>query len=228
MLRAIITAAGYSARFRGVYKEMLPIWYNNTITTALEVNIEQAINLFGADEVVIVSRPEKAAEHLKIAAQYDNVSVIPYRFDPKYDLLGSIVSGATHTHCNNDCILMLADTVKIFKYTVPMRNTCIIGTFLTEKPNRFSIIVDNKIYHKPTSFDGIQKAWGLIKWPAEHNMTMHRQMLEGDTYDDVFNQMIISYGYTEMEIDKYYDLGSFKAYAEYMVEHYERDSNSSI
>ena len=224
MLRAIITAAGYSARFRGVYKDMLPIVYNGKVTTALDVNIQQAFNIFGADEVVIVSRSEKAAEHLKIAAQYNHTFVVPNRFEGQYDLLGSIVSGATVGGTNHDCLLMLADTVKYFKHNMPsIRFYPTFGLFVTDTPEKYSVIINGKIVTKPQ--DGTHKwhnAWGMVHWPGEFTMEMFHLMFEGLTYDEIFNRMIDKYGMLSFKMEKYYDLGSFKAYAEYMVEYNEQ------
>lgn len=215
MKQVIIPSAGRATRFGGTLKELLPI---NETETPMFRAIQNAVLGMNADEIVLITSTEKISEHVKYIDKN-----IPYGIPISYriqnnaqDLWGAILTGIDW---NSDGGLVMPDTVTFIN---PEYTTAPIafGVFWTQEPNRFSILSNGTIYTKRPILDDIRvhsKAWGTVEWGVEVAQYW-QQTDEYAHYDDAFRDAMERFGYATYDLPYYYDLGSFKAYTDYIKE----------
>jgi len=87
---------------------------------------------------------------------------------------------------------------------------------MTEEPWRFSIMQNDTILTKP-AMEGVARAWGCVSWSKEV-VAFWRDKIY-DHYDDAFRDAIKAFDHTEFPIRDYYDLGTWEAYRQFILEH---------
>lgn len=215
MRTVIIPAAGKATRFGGTLKELLPI--NETDTPLLRA-VQNAVIGMDADEIVLVTNPEKVSAHtgyLNKAAPY--TVPISYRMQQGNELWGAIMTGLNE---HMDGGMVMADTVTFVDSCKIPYAPIVFGTFKTLTPERFSVIYGNTILTKQSLLNtGESLAWGVVLW----NIDVTRYWLSSEApeyehYDDAFRDVMQRFGFATFELPYYYDLGTFKSYVDYLGE----------
>jgi hypothetical protein len=204
--RIIIPAAGDAVRYGGIPKELLPI-------SETDCSLTNAVKLAqGLGDPVIISNPHKEYFHRKALDRAHLICEIVVRQDYQHkDLWGSIERGLELERAGG---LILADTVTLFNaahtfQTAPLE----FGIFETKEPERFSIVTPEGIYTKHKSPPGNQ-AWGMMLWNAD--VTNFLLGLEVDHYDRAFESAMHHFNWKAFPLSFYHDLGTFKAYREFL------------
>lgn len=213
MKNVIIPSAGKATRFGGTLKELLPI--NETDTPMLRA-IQNAVLGMNADIITITTNIEKISEH----ARYIDKNVpygVPINFrllKHSNDMWGSILSGIDWNSAGG---LVMPDTVTFVNpedSTAPLA----FGTFWTKQPERFSVLWNDSIVTKqPLPRPELDyRAWGTVEWGVE--VAQYWQEHDYTHYDDAFRAAMTVFGYATYDLPYYYDLGTFKAYTDYIKE----------
>ena len=196
----IIPAGGQALRFGGTLKEMLPCKENTLLERAV-----MAMNTGYADDVVVITTPEKIGIH---AAQLKNRNVW-YRL-----ALGSLWAS-------------LEDVMRIEydQYMFAMPDTyfpgdCFdddhegdfrLGVFKTNTPSRFGVVHEDVIWDK--YFDaGEYEAYGVVLWSSKVADFWAENSSKIRTHTDAFNLAMDEFGFELFNLDYYYDMASFDDY----------------
>ncbi len=215
---AIVLSAGHAARFNGVLKELLPIDDNRVV---LDTSIDAA-RVWKADRIVIVSNPDKVAQHVKHFQQdkYSDLNIV-FKNNSAGEMWDSLCKGLEESTELN--LMLMADTV--FNYhtlhTTPNAPLS-FGTFPTTAPGNYSVFVDGKIVTKDKNLNLAEvtfKAWGCVIF--NHAVAGHWKYHQFTHYDEAFNSGIQNYCNVEyFSIAPYYDIGILSRYVKYLSKEY--------
>jgi MobA-like NTP transferase domain len=212
----VIPAAGQASRFGGVMKELLPIADGSCL---LDSAVRRA-QLLGADEIVVVSRVWKLAAHAgHLSRTVKHVQVSYTVQDDDSELWGAI---RTTLSRRQDSILVMPDTTFRHSEGIPADCDLAFGTFMTEEPQRFSVLYEGRIRTKmPPTRPGRQHwiAWGCVFWSqAVVEGWLRREQMRGvyKHYDEAFQEALSAFGCQQFALEDYNDLGSLAHYKEYM------------
>jgi hypothetical protein len=195
---AVIPAGGKATRFMGIHKDMLPVG-NDQFLLSSAMDRARAM---GARRCVIVTSSEKAALHERFLANNDSLLVSSSR-----GLWGAIRESF---HFWEESILVLPDT--LFTIDQPVPDTPFaLGTFVTNEPSRFSILVNGVIITKPGGIvQTPQQAWGCAYWNKDV-IDLWRERHYAD-YDEAFNAALYAFGCHTFAIQDYQDFGDWASY----------------
>lgn len=204
----VIPAAGKAERFSGIYKETLPV--HSGTHTCLQNAVSTAIQ-YGADNIVVVTTPEKVGIHTHLLRNNEvPISFVLQRGD---ELWGAIQSTFFRYE---DSLLVMPDTVFDPVEALYREMEFQLGVFTTGHPERYSVLKDRVIYTKPHNFpSGVYKAWGIVYW-SRHVIDLWQNRTYGH-YDQAFNDAIHTFKLRTFAIDNYYDLGTIGHYQEYVL-----------
>jgi UTP-glucose-1-phosphate uridylyltransferase len=217
-LTIIIPAGGQATRFNGIIKELLPIDLEGT--TAL-LNILRLAQKVGANEIRLISNELKKAIHthyIRTIAYRQIPSPISVHITKDYDK--DLWSGIRkYLHKIQRGGLLLPDTITDF--FVPEQTKGItFGVFDTHEPERFSIIENDRILTKPKNKPaGYYKAWGVVLWSAEATQYMLKETYDSKTYDEAFQSVMDTFGYSTFPLHYYYDIGTMETYMQYILDY---------
>lgn len=203
-----ILAAGNATRFGGHYKELSPIGEGKvTVDSSFDI-----LRNAGIETVYVTTNPRKAgihAEHFS-KPQYGDFNiallVLPYG-----EMVDSLI--LTLPYAADENIMLMADTV-IDCSTIDFSGPISFGAFRTQEPKRFSVFESGKIVTKPEWATGEYSAWGCVTYTKE--VAEFWRGIYWHHYDAMFNAAIEVYGLNTFEITRYWDLGSFEKYREYL------------
>lgn len=194
----IIPAGGAALRFRGLQKELLPV---SETETALDRCI---FSMFvgGADEIFIITNNSRNIVH--------KTATVIYKDHPK---LSDVFITAANLKAEW-YYFSLPDTVyptNIFtaKKTAPL----MVGTFLTDKPERFGMIRNGQIVDKQPGAPG--KAWGALILDSASMIYLASQAVKTYNHTAALNALL-NLGYDEFPIEYYYDFATYNDYVEYV------------
>lgn len=203
MTTLLLPSGGSATRFRGIFKELLPI--DRQGTTIIERAIQTARRYFDITNIVVITNSDKEKYHRRILRNYN----ITYKQQLRAELWGAIQDGLV----DDDMVMFLPDTIVKFYNQEPIRTTYpfMLGTFATEEPWRFSVIENGMIHTKKPV--GIF-AWGVLYWNRE--VSAFLETLDVLHYDEAFNKILQHFPYTTFPIQEYFDLGDASHYIDYL------------
>ena len=161
----------------------------------------------GADQIVILTNPEKIHMHVQDTHSIGNLCYVIQQGDTLLDGIMSITLEADRY------LFAMPDTLlpeKCFGY-ISGRDSFYLGLFNTIEGHRFGVWGGEQIFDKGPHHEGEKrKAWGVVAWPKaamyfwrKNNYTDHTQ---------AFNHAIKTFGAETGEIDYYHDLADFEEY----------------
>lgn len=221
----IILAGGGATRFEGIPKELLPLDQHKVVIDSQLT----AMRFAGIQEVFVVTSPKKIYMHAQRFAHmnYEGMGIYPRLVIPPVSYLESQDFGKTLTWALQELsrgkvtAIGLADTIvppdAYYPLVVDQSSAGVrLGTFKTTEPERFSILVGNRIITKPQKgfLEGVQNAWGIIV--LRENVVEHLSGKQFPHYDAALNEAIKIYDCSEHRLTYYYDIGSYQWYKEYM------------
>jgi len=203
---AIIPAAGKATRFGGTLKELLPV-YNGL--SLLEMCFHR---LPRTTETLVVSTPEKIAEHSRVMGN----RVLYTVQGEKMDIWGAILEALQIPA--KRYFFMMPDTLSNILEKHSRELDFQLGLFETMKPYRFGCIVDGVIVNKSVQVRTPAFAWGALSWSQNVRSFWFEQMPE--TYTKAINIAMKEFGYETCRIDPYYDFASFEDYTDFIRSHH--------
>jgi hypothetical protein len=211
MRKVIVPAGGKATRFGGLLKELLPI---NSTMTPLKAAVCGAISGMRADDVIVISNPDKIIEHARHLLGFQ----ITYKLQQGNELWGAITTGLD---TSSDGGLILADTftkINPINHTAPLT----FGVFKTMQPERFSVIRGKQLITKQPALNaGQSDAWGCVMWTSDVAKFWKSQ--EFAHYDAAFQAAMDKFGFDTFTLPYYYDFGTFDAYADFIARQYYDD-----
>jgi hypothetical protein len=203
MATLLLPSGGSATRFRGIFKELLPI--DRQGTTVIENAIQTARRYFTIDAITVITNAEKEKHHRRILDHYE----ITYIRQMRSELWGAIQDGLV----DDDMVLLLPDTViQLYRpQKIELSHPFILGTFATEEPWRFSTVENGVIHTKKPH--GIF-AWGALYWSKE--VSAYLDTLNVSHYDEAFNAVLQQFPHSTFPIKEYFDLGDVAHYIDYI------------
>ncbi len=215
-MQALIPAGGLAERFGGIYKELLPIEEGDFL---LKRAIDQAINVFQASEIVLLSNMEKITTHAGFIKRYFPDLKVTYKVSSDWDNLWYAIYD---TLCiTDDTVLILPDVyMKMPDNFYPWGHMATapitFGQFETNDMSQYSSFDSSTgvIRTKdPALKDVVGYSWGTVYWtPMISNYWKTHPEMRDWTYDQAFQSAMDIYGHQRFQIDEYYDLGTWERY----------------
>ena len=196
----IIPAAGRADRFNGTLKELLPVSKNKVI---MDYAIE-AMEIGGCNPIVCVTSVRK------VAALAEKSPDLLYTIQTgTRDIWGAILAGLA-VEADEYCFAM-PDTVvpeDIFKRALAC--DFMLGTFETDKPERFGMVRDHAIVNKMKGDPG--KAWGVLMWTRKVRDYWLNYDYDINNYTHAFNMARTWAKWQTFDMEGYTDISSFEDY----------------
>lgn len=203
----LLPAAGSAARFHHVPKELLPFG-------SQEVLLQRAFRTLRSvcDDVVVVSNPQKIAQHAAVVPE----ALFVNQIDPS-DIWGAMLAGMRIRA--DRYYFMMPDTVvppdafqENWVMKDEMKDDLAFGTFTTQTPERFGVFVNGTIVNKQAGLPIPATAWGVLVW----NQAVRDHWLSGNyqTYTQALNGAMRRFSYAAFNLSYYYDLASFDDYVD--------------
>lgn len=203
----IVPAAGKASRWGGSFKELLPCGQgqhliDRTIT---------AMRLGGADNVLVITNPEKISAHATHLAHREQVYFGLQQ--ETTDIWGAIQ--ASFPLAGDYNLFAMPDTyypANAFEgqtFSQPFY----LGVFDTPTPERFGVLVDKKVVNKRAPA-GEYKAWGLLVWSQE--VVDYWRGLYIANYTQAINLAIKEFGLHTFLIPYYYDMATWEDYQKFL------------
>lgn len=208
----VIPAAGRATRFGGVFKELLPIGDGDYLL----LNALRQARALGADELAVVTRPDKADTHHRFLKSHDETRPVLLTQQDDADLWGAI---RTTFPLRSDSVLVMPDTVFSRYESIPEGCDLAFGTFLTDEPERFSVLYEERIRTKlPPARPGQRHwmAWGSVYWSAR--VVEFWRAAHYEHYDRAFEDAMRVFGWQQFAIAGYQDLGTWDSYSRFVKE----------
>jgi len=200
----IVPVAGAGKRWGGYPKFLLPCgekeWF-----------LDRAARQMPCDRVVIVAGSETLSfitEHIH-RSRLHNVTVVTQKND--WDIYGAIHEALQFEA--DYYYLSMPDTYlnpKVFK----KMDGFSLGAFWTDKPERFGIIRNNKVFDKQPGLPGW--AWGCVGF---HAPVRDLWLSKGEmNFPTAINSAIEKFGLNMIEMPFYYDMAEWKDYVQFIRE----------
>ena len=204
----ILPAAGKADRWGGYPKELLPISNDHTF-------LSRAVDLLrasGCDHVLVITNPVKIHLHAYHLKNWKNVIFAIQQGEEMWGAMATAIDTPAEEYC-----FMMPDTfVSACTFPVPLEGEFGLGVFRTEEPERFGVLRGGEIVNKqPSDEPGL--AWGVLAW--SNLVAAHWRNHVYADYTHAINDAIKTFGYTLWELDYYFDIGSMKHYAEFLLSH---------
>jgi len=193
----IIPAGGKAERFGGVMKEMLPCG-DMTLLERCVSAMERA----GADEIVVLTTPEKIAVHAR-ALQGNNVTFRLSRGTLWASMCEAMNFGA------DEYLFAMPDTYFPLDALKDRFGNFFMGLFRTDTPARFGVYHEGQIWDKYFE-SGEYLAWGVLSWSRKV-----ANFWKGKHYDNhtcAFNDALRNFGTVVAILYFYNDMASFSDY----------------
>lgn len=198
----IIPAAGKAERFGGVLKELLP---TRDGTTFLQEAVNRCID---CDDVVIVTTPDKIADHARCIGSAAHYAIQ----HGNQDIWSAIRTGLDFPA--DHYLFTMPDTfVPSYVFSGWNYSAFGMGLFHTDTPERFGMFRDNnKVVNKQPGEPGM--AWGVLAWSRK--VAEYWMLHQVQNYTDAINMAISEFGAAVWRIDCYYDNASVQDYISYL------------
>lgn len=190
----ILPAAGKAIRFGGVDKELLKL----NGKTMLE---HAAARL--PENVVVITTEGKLQNHMKVLPK----AIFAIQ-EGNQDLWSAIKTGLTFQA--DRYYMTMPDTymrVDVFK-NAPQEDFN-LGTFTTDKPERFGVLRDNRVIDKQAG-EIPATAWGVLTW--SRNVRDYWLKCEVNNFCEAINVAMTAFYFQTWDIGKYHDLASAEDY----------------
>ena len=198
----IVPAAGKAVRFGGVIKELLP--YENESLLRRTIRI---LKRGGADQVVVLSNPDKVHMHVQDTYKIKNLCYVIQQGDILLEGLLSVTLDADRF------LFAMPDTLlpeQCFNYTAG-KDSFYLGLFDTQEGHKFGVWDAVRIDDKnPRYKDEHWRAWGVVAWPGAAMGLWRRNNYKDHT--QAFNHAIEIYGAETGVLSSYHDFANFKEY----------------
>ncbi len=211
---AIILAGGKGTRFNGTVKELLPI---SDTESVIDCSIN-AVKVWNADRIIIVSNPDKISYHVKHFNQdkYKDLNIL-FKINSAGEMWESLCKGMEDATEQN--LMLMADTVFNPHDLQYMSDTPLaFGVFQTYATGNFSVFYNGIIRTKDQNLTGPLSAWGCVLFTKDV-VQYWKNDLYSD-YDAAFNAAMEVFDYSAFNITPYFDLGTLGRYIEYLNKHY--------
>jgi hypothetical protein len=203
----LIPAGGSALRFKGVWKELLPI---SQTDCALSRCIK-AMQSGGAESIYVATKPEKIAEHWKVIENIGGVHLTARPFASLWEFIartGETVKADKYFFAMPDTVF----PVDAFQRDARHDVTC--GAFYTKKAGRFGILTGNHVVDKSPSLIG--DAWGVWIWSGEAMEYLTAKCRETKDHTAALNCMLERFGVDTFYMPYYYDFAAFEDYTEFL------------
>lgn len=201
MILGIIPAAGKAERFGGVKKELLPIGD----TTFLEKTIDHLTPY--CDTVMVVTSLNKVHDHIL----YQDV-ILALQRDYQPGLWGAIRRGL---EIEADYYYVLMPDTYIKQISPPTPAPFSMGMFVTDKPEKYGVLRENKIVDKMPGPSGW--AWGYLAF-SKVVRNLWLSVMRPDL-PHAIDEAIRIFGLEKYVLNYYYDVGTLEGYLEVLDEH---------
>lgn len=210
----LIPAAGQASRWSHYYKEFLPIGNGRVLLdNAVDVCRKQ-----GCSQILIISNLEKIQLHVN---HFKNSNDILYKIQSDFskDFLSALETGFRYTENTDGFLLVMPDTLFSIKdeFIVKEHYPISFGLFKTYHPEKFGVLIDNKISDKNKSLqDGktIYNAWGITYFSSEASNFICLENFY--RYEEAFSAVMKTFGYGTFELSSYIDFASYDIYKEWL------------
>jgi hypothetical protein len=204
----IVPAAGKAKRFGGIMKECLPARDGSPLITHAFSHM-----LIICEEVVIISTPEKIAEHTRVVGGRPL-----YKIQSNYanDIWGAMLAGMS-IEANRYWMTFPDTAVKFKDYNelIVASDPFIMCTFETDMPERFGCLQDGWIVDKSEDI-APATAWGVLSWTKV--IADLWQIECPKTYTEAINMAIGEFGYSSYPLKSYHDMATIEDYRRYLNE----------
>ena len=116
--------------------------------------------------------------------------------------------------------MVLPDTTFTVMQPIPLPCDFAFGTFMTQEPERYSVIGPRNIIQTKQALTGHDAwaAWGCVYWSRKVSAYWQDQeaVLPYASYDHAFQDAIDTFGLRMFDIEDYHDLGSWEHYQDYI------------
>jgi hypothetical protein len=202
----ILPAAGKADRWGGYPKELLPISNDHTF-------LSRAVDLLrssGCDHVLVITNPAKIHLHAYHLKHWKDVL---FAIQQGEEMWGAMAT-AIDTPADEYCFMMPDTYVSTPAFPVSLDGEFGLGVFQTEEPERFGVLREGRVVNKQPSSKPA-RAWGVLAWSSQ----VAQRWRENDypDYTAAINDAIKAFGYSIWELDFYFDIGSMKHYAEFLL-----------
>jgi len=199
----IIPAGGKAVRFNGIMKECLPDKQGTPLILRTVRQLEQF-----CDAVVVISNPEKISEH----ARFLGTSCLYRMTHGQNDMWKGIESGLQIPA--QRYWLQMPDTAVDYSFDGDSDSSFLMGTFETDKPERFGCLHDGWIVNKNRDIPTPARAWGVLSWTkAVADMWFET---EPQDYTEAINHAIGLFDYQTFELESYNDMATIRDYQDYL------------
>jgi len=204
----IIPAAGKADRFGGVLKEMLPI-AEGTTPLRRTVNIMKQA---GCDVILVITNKDKLQMHMQHLEKENVFYVIQ---SGGKDIWGAIMESLPlHGERN---LFAMPDTY--YPPNVFDDFFCAdfnLGCFETEVPERYGVVLGNRIANKQNLEPGRYKAWGVLGWTGAVAEHWQKNIKLIETYTHALNMAMEGFDHHIKPMNFYYDFAAFEDYQKFI------------
>lgn len=197
----IIPAAGRASRFDGILKELLPAQDGASLINHAYRRLRKRCDL-----IVVVTNGQKVQHHMTSVK-----GVLFVEQGNQNDLLGAIQAVMT-IPAERYCLTMPDTYIKPSAFDGMPEAALSIGTFQTDKPERFGCLVNGFVYDKQAGLKCPATAWGALSWSGSTHDTFYRSA----TLTEALNSIIDQHGYSTWDIGNYHDMATVADYVNYM------------
>jgi hypothetical protein len=202
----ILPAAGKADRWGGYPKELLPISNDHTF-------LSRSVNLLrssGCDHVLVVTNPAKIHLHAYHLKDWKNVL---FAIQQGQEMWGAMAT-AIDTPAQEYCFMMPDTYVSAPAFPDSLVGEFGLGLFLTDEPERFGVLRQGRVVNKQPAHTPA-KAWGVLAW--SDRVAAHWRENSYADYTAAINDAITCFDYGLWDLDYYFDIGSMKHYAEFLL-----------
>jgi len=218
MILGVIPVAGKGSRWGGYYKELLPCGKGEWL---LDRTIK-AMKIGGAHRICVVTSQEKIATHVAhITEKYDDVFYVIQK--GTNDIYSAMEASFPYAGSIN--YFAMPDTYfDKFAFTAPSftANEFYLGTFYTDKPERFGTIRGERVLNKrpsPSTEKGkFYEAWGAMVWSDKVSRLWKNS--SPSNYTDAINSAMQFFGYTTFPLHDYKDMATWDDYTEFIKDRF--------
>jgi hypothetical protein len=204
----VIPVAGKGSRWGGYYKELLPSgnreWLLDRTIKSMKVG--------GADKICIVTNQSKISTHVShINSKYENIFYVIQK--EKKDIWGAMLASLSYSEDIN--LFAMPDTyfpINCFDREYSLNKDFWIGTHKTKFPERFGILLEDKVINKSKSLPKNREymAWGSLVWSSSVSLFWMQE--QPDTYTQAINMALSRFDYGTFDMGYYNDMATWEDY----------------
>jgi len=211
----VVPVAGKGSRWGGYFKELLPVGNGEWL---LDRTIG-AMMKGGANKICVITTPEKISTHIAhINSKYSGIFYVTQK--EKKDIWGAmkeslIFAGELNLFAMPDTYFPSELFVRQFRKTTYGRKPqFFIGVHKTTMPERFGVLLENKVVNKQKLSDGTYDAWGTLVWTKE----VAKFWIENppETYTEAINSAMKEFEWETFAMEYYKDMATWKDYTEFI------------